>query len=46
MNFYEINRVIKELEEIKNPYPYDKVLLKLYKRRRKELINKINNKII
>ena len=45
MNIYEINKVIKELEEIKNPYHYDKELLKLYKRKREELINKINNKI-
>tara|TARA_Y100001938_G_C7858555_1_gene314423 strand:+ start:442 stop:588 length:147 start_codon:yes stop_codon:yes gene_type:complete len=45
MNIYQIKKVIKELEEIKNPYYYDKELLKFYKRKKDQLINKINNKI-
>tara|TARA_Y100000114_G_C11643948_1_gene270711 strand:+ start:512 stop:685 length:174 start_codon:yes stop_codon:yes gene_type:complete len=45
MNIYQIKKVIEELEEIKNPYYYDKELLKFYKRKKEQLINKINNKI-
>ena len=45
MNIYTLKKIIKELEQIKNPYTYDIELLKFYKEKKKILINKINNKI-
>ena len=45
MNIFKLNRVIQELEEIKNPYPYDLELLKFYKKRREELYKTLSKKI-
>jgi len=42
MNIYGLKKLIQELEEIENPYPYDIELLKFYKEKKKIIINKIN----
>ena len=45
MNLREISILINELKEEKNPSLYDLEVLKFYKRKKEELIIKINNKI-
>ena len=45
MNFYEISKLIHELEQIKNPSSYDLKVLKYYKGKKSELITQINKQI-
>ena len=43
MNIYRITKLIKELEQVKNPYSYDLELLEFYKKKKEILIMNINN---
>jgi hypothetical protein len=45
MNLYTLTKLIQELEQIKNPTSYDLKVLKYYKEKKSELINRINEQI-
>tara|TARA_R110000824_G_scaffold100472_2_gene238895 strand:+ start:884 stop:1138 length:255 start_codon:yes stop_codon:yes gene_type:complete len=43
MDIYRITKLIKELEQVKNPYSYDLELLEFYKKKKEILIMNIKN---